>query len=91
MSNPVRDTVSSPGHNSISNDLQFEQLIAGFTLSEQFLARQIREVQVECKRREHCYPSALFTRRQLAAGAGMVGGSSALVVALIEILQRLAG
>lgn len=42
----------------ISSDLDFEQKIKLFSPGEQFLAREVRKVQMECARRESCYVPA---------------------------------
>jgi len=76
-------------NNGMSDDLRFEELVKDFNAPEQFLARQLREVQQECKRREHCYSNVVFSRRQVAGGVSVVGGISAVVAALLEIALRM--
>ena len=69
----------------IQDDLKFEKLIAGFNEPEKFLARQIRDVQKECEKRRYCQPIS-FSRKHIMIAIGGVGGISALVAGIIQLV-----
>ncbi len=71
----------------MSEDLEFEKLIAGFNDPEKFLARQIREVQRVCANRNTCVPIEI-TRKQFIIGASGVTVISGIIVGIYELFSK---
>ena len=78
----------SNGDKMIQDD-KFEQMIEHFDPPAKFLARQIREIQILCAKRESCYPTFQFSRKQIAVGAGGIGSITVVVSVVAEILSKL--
>ena len=80
--------------NDMSQDLAFEKLIKDFSLAEQFLARELRDVKRECETRKTCYPAPalIMSKKALAGGLGGVGVIATIVNIVIEVIRsRLGG
>lgn len=76
--------------NGMSADLEFEERIRDWPDEAQFLAREIRRVRHTCEERNSCGP-VILSRRQVVGGVGVVGGTSALVTLIAQVILRLAG
>ncbi len=78
-----------PNDDSMIDAMKFEGLIKDFTISEQFLARQLREVKIECENRKICPVGFQFTKKQVAIGASGMGGIAVFVNLVVKLIETI--
>ncbi len=78
-----------PNGDDMMDAMKFEGLIKDFTVSEQFLARQLREVKIECENRKICPVGFQFTKKQVAIGASSMGGIAVFVNLVVKLIETI--